>query len=94
MAKNYNISATLEVINKFTKPVQQFKEQIRSVSKPVNQAKESIKGIERTTQQSVNNASNSLNILFIFSPNLTIWSLDLKASFALTPNLATISAIS
>ena len=63
MAKNYNISATLEVINKFTKPVQQFKEQIRSVSKPVNQAKESIKGIERTTQQSVNNASNSLNKL-------------------------------
>lgn len=63
MAKNYNISATLEVINKFTKPVQQFKEQIRSVSKPVNQAKQSIKGIERTTQQSVNNASNSLNKL-------------------------------
>ena len=63
MAKNYNISATLEVINKFTKPVQQFKEQIRSVSKPVNQAKESIKGIERTTQQSVNNAGNSLNKL-------------------------------
>ena len=63
MAKNYNISATLEVINKFTKPVQQFKEQIRSVSKPVNQAKQSIKGIEKTTQQSVNNASNSLNKL-------------------------------
>ena len=63
MAKNYNISATLEVINRFTKPIAEFKQQMRSVSTPVNQAKESIKGIERTTQQSVNNASNSLNKL-------------------------------
>ena len=63
MAKNYNISATLEVINRFTKPIQEFKQQMRSVSAPVNQAKESIKGIERTTQQSVNNAGNSLNKL-------------------------------
>ena len=63
MAKNYNISATLEVINKFTKPIQQFKDQMKSVSKPVNQAKESIKGIEKTTHESVNNASNSLNKL-------------------------------
>ena len=63
MAKNYNISATLEVINRFTKPISDFKQQIRSVSAPVNQAKESIKGIEKTTQQSVNNASNSLNKL-------------------------------
>ena len=63
MAEYYNISATLEVVNKFTKPVQQFKKQIGSVSKPVNQAKKSIKGIGKTTQQSVNDASNSLNKL-------------------------------
>ena len=63
MAKNYNLSATLEVINKFTKPIQEFKQQMKSVSAPVNQAKESIKSIEKTTQQSVNNASNSLNKL-------------------------------
>ena len=63
MAKNYNISATLEVINRFTKPITEFKQQMRSVSAPVNQVKESIKGIEKTTQQSVNNASNSLNKL-------------------------------
>ena len=63
MAKNYNLSATLEVINKFTKPIQQFKEQMKSVSAPVQSAKESIKGIEKTTQESVNNASNSLNKL-------------------------------
>lgn len=63
MAKNYNVSATLEVINKFTKPIQQFKEQLKSVSAPVNQAKENIKGIEKTTNESVNNASNSLNKL-------------------------------
>ena len=63
MAGNYNISATLEVINKFTKPIQQFKDQMKSVSAPVQSAKESIKSIEKTTQQSVNNASNSLNKL-------------------------------
>ena len=60
---NYNLNAILSVTNKFTQPLKQFKEQIKSVSAPVNQAKQSIKGIERTTQQSVNNASNSLNKL-------------------------------
>ena len=63
MSKNYNLSALLEVVDKFTKPIQQFKQQMKSVSTPVNQAKESIKGIERTTHESVNNASNSLNKL-------------------------------
>ena len=60
---NYNLNAILSVTNKFTQPLKQFKEQMKSVSAPVNQAKESIKSIEKTTQQSVNNASNSLNKL-------------------------------
>ena len=56
MAKNYNISATLEVINKFTKPVQQFKEQIKSTT-------DSVKNAQKQTDQSIDSVRKKVAML-------------------------------
>ena len=53
MAQNYNISATLEVINRFTKPIQEFKQQMRSASEPIRQTQESINNSLNGTRSKV-----------------------------------------
>ena len=59
MANGYNINAILSVTNRFTQPLNQFRQQMSNIRNPIRQAQNSTQQFGQQAREAFNNASNS-----------------------------------